>query len=363
MVKHHAALFGLPLALVRWRREGVRAALAFTAASALPALAFVGGMHLATDGLFLRYLLEVPAFHGIVAERALPNVDGVGLLAFEEGAVPRVTVGAFLDALAGPKPLQGAQVELWKALPVTTTLGVLALVSRRIPGRAHWAGVLLVAVGVASLMRGHVGGYLNVLIPCFWVQALLPALVGAAPPAAGDPASDVPGDDAAASDVRPAASAGWLPLLASALVAAQLWEGRDPTARYVPTAEDSRVHAKLVEEIRALPGRVWAPHAPWLVVQAGKSEGPGGAVTGPALIALWDIDHEGGPFLPQVARVRDAVKEGRWDVILTPDDKLRYGLRDHYTRAPWSVTGPSTRTGWPVRIRMAWRPRDAAQGT
>ena len=112
-----------------------------------------------------------------------------------------------------------------------------------------------------------------------------------------------------------------------------------------------------------MPGRVWAPHAPWLVVQAGKGEGPGGAVTGPALIALWDIDHEGGPFLPQVARVRDAVKEGRWDVIFTPDDKLRYGLRDHYVRAPWTVTGPSTRTGWPVRIRMAWRPRDAAQGT
>ncbi len=321
LAKHHAAMFGFPVFLALWRRDGWRRAALFAAAAALPALAFTVAMQVVTDGLFVRYLLEVPAHHGIVAERALPN----------------------LDAKGNPR---GAAWELWSALPVTTTLALALLFRAR--NRLYWGGVFLTALVVSSLMRGHVGGYLNVLIPCLWVQAMLPALVvgsddrlhgaGGTPPAT-PPVGFAP------------TLARWLPHLVTGAVAVQLWMARDTLGRFVPTDADRTAAAKLVERVRTLPGPVLSPHAPWLPVQAGHAPSL-------ALIALWDIDHEGGPFRADVQLVREAMAAHHWKTVLTPDDKLGYGLKDVYVPGTaLGVPGPPTRTGWAVRVRKAWTPR------
>ena len=113
--------------------------------------------------------------------------------------------------------------------------------------------------------------------------------------------------------------------------------------------------------MRTLPGPVLSPHAPWLPVQAGHAPSL-------ALIALWDIDHEGGPFRADVQLVREAMAAHHWKTVLTscppnktclpPDDKLGYGLKDAYVQGTdLGVLGPPTRTGWAVRVRKAWTPR------
>jgi hypothetical protein len=126
---------------------------------------------------------------------------------------------------------------------------------------------------------------------------------------------------------------------------------RDSLTRFVPTEADRTAAAKLVESVRALPGPVLSPHAAWLPVQAGHPPSL-------ALIALWDIDHPGGPFREDVARVRAAMADHHWKTVLTADDKLGYGLKEAYTAGPRiPVQGPPTRTGWPIRVRKAWTPR------
>ncbi|MFN7142751.1 MAG: hypothetical protein ACK4YP_03175 [Myxococcota bacterium] len=316
--KHNMALLGLPIALWRWRAFGLRDALTFVAASAGPALAFTVAMQAATEGLFLTYLLEVAGDHGMVATRALPNLKG--------GRV------------------EGAQAELWRALPITTTVGVLTAWAwlRRAPGAranagAYWGGVMATGLVMVSLMRGHQGGYLNVLIPMFWMLPMLAVLP----------------ERALAGDVG---WRRWVPHVAALILAAQLWEGRSANLkRYVPTPEDAENAAALVEELRGMPGPVLMPHGPWYPVMAGHAPSF-------ALIALWDVDHEGGP-LEKASRVIDrAIAEGHYGTIVTPDDKLGHGLKEHYTRVGMLKARPfGTRTGWGVRFRQVWRPRkDAA---
>lgn len=309
--KHNMALFGLPILWWRWRTFGRRDAIVFVAASAGPALVFTLALQAYTGGLFLTYLLEVPAFHGMVIERALPNLQR----------------GRW----------EGAPVELVRALPYTTTVAVLsAWLWARTRGGAYWGAVLVTGLVMASLMRGHQGGYLNVLIPMLWLLSFAPIVVeqgvGAHPRVAGS------------------RFAPWLPVVATALLAAQLWEGRGNLVRFLPTAADRRAAAALVEELRTLPGPVLMPHGPWYPVLAGHAPSF-------ALIALWDVDKKGGPLLRESRVVDRAIREGHWATIVTPDEKLGHGLKDHYTRAR-KLKAPQfpTRTGWGVRFRWVWQP-------
>ena len=153
--KHNMAAFGLPILLWRLREYGRADALRFAAASVVPALAFVVAMEVVTGGLFLRFLLEVPAQHGMVWTRALPNVK------------------------AGK--IDGAQAELVRALPVVVGVGLLTAWwwVRGAPGR-YWAAHLGLGLVLVSAMRGHQGGYLNVLIPMFWLMPIMLPLAEAA---------------------------------------------------------------------------------------------------------------------------------------------------------------------------------------
>jgi len=305
-LKHHAAIFGFPLVLWRWRAHGRREALAFAVAAAAPALLFTIAMELVSGGLFLVWLLGVPASHGMVVDRLLPAVS----LSFD----PFRYSGT------------GAMMECIHAAPL---VWLLALGQPRWMKGTAWPWVGLVALVTVSLMRGHTGGYTNVLIPMMWAQALWPALVAGASP-------------------RP-----WLAHVVTALVAVQVWFGRDALERLVPTERDAERGAALVEQIRALPGTVLIPHAPWYAVLAGKEPGF-------ALITLWDINHERGPYYRDVRRVRKALETGRWDWLVLPDDKLGYGLKDGYRRdRALDPQGPPTRTGWAVTLRQVWAPRSA----
>lgn len=292
MSKQHVAMFGLVMAPALAVRFGWRRGLEFGLAAALPALLFVVAMNVVSDGMFFRFLIEVPATHGMVSERLFP----------------------------------GAQLEVWKSAPITLTAGLVA--GLWIWRRGYWSAVSAMALLVVSLMRGHTGGYLNVLIPMMWVVSLWPALT--------------------MRQLRWA----WAPHVGLALVAAQLWQGRADLKKYQPQPGDVAELAKLIDELRALPEPLLMPHAPYYPVLAGKKPSFG-------LITLWDIDHDGGPFRSGVKRIREAITDHYWASIVLPDDKMGFGLKDAYQRDHLFHSRPvATKTGWPVKIRSVWVPRD-----
>ncbi len=292
--KQHVALFGLPIGLWHWRVHGWRRAGTFALASAVPALLFSGAMIVATEGRYFTWIARLASSHGMVIDRLVP----------------------------------GAQVECWSALPWTTT-AALALPLWMVRKR-YWTGVSITALLVVSLMRGHTGGYLNVLMPLLWVQCLLPSV-------------------AAAAIGTPLARTG-----ASLFVALQMWAvSEEDLGRFVPSpAEAERVEA-LVEELRALPDPILIPHAPWYAHLAGKK----GSF---ALITLWDIDHKGGAYRSFVDHVEGEMARGYWLTAVVPDDKLGHDFTEHFRKAHTLKTRPvPTKTGWPIRLRSVWTFRES----
>jgi hypothetical protein len=289
--KQNVAMLGVPMLAGVWLRDGRRRAMAFAGVSVGLALAQVVVLEVASGGLYLVYTVVIPATHQMVVERLVP----------------------------------GAQKELWQALPVTTTAILLVpLWLRRSP---YWAGVAGMALVMVSLMRGHGGGFINVLMPMFWVLAVLPAVA------------------------MGAARVAWAPVVAAVVVAAGLWKGRDPLHRFVPAASELRNAANLIDELRTLDEPILLPHAPWYPVLAGKAPSF-------ALIALWDIDHPRGPLRAYVQDIERAMEEHYWATIITPDAKLGFGLRDHYQQARKLRALPTApRSGWQFRLRWVYEPR------
>jgi hypothetical protein len=301
LTKHNAAAFGLPAALWLWRARGLRPALRFTAWSAGPALAAVGLLQWRSEGRFLRYLLEVPAEHGFVLERFFPL----------------------------------APTELALALPLSSALalGVALLRARRADaGALYWAAQGALAVLLCMVMRGHQGGYLNVLVPGHWALAAAGGLGMAA--------------------VDRALGRAWVRPALGALLLAQLWVGRWSPADWTPTAADRAAGEALLARIRQIEGPILSPHAPYLPVQAGKEPSF-------ALIALWDVDHEGGPFHADVAFLAEGIAAGRWSAILLANERLGHGLLDHYRlgeRLRFQGRAFYPVTGWKVRPGLLYVP-------
>lgn len=314
MAKHHAAMFGLPVALLVWRRDGRRAALVYGLCAAVPALLFTAGMQWYTRGFFLTWLLGVPATHGEVADRLFPWVEVLSWWP--------------LRTKSG-----GALIELWKALPWTTTAAVLLpLWLRRTAAGVYWGVVTAVAIVTVSLMRGHTGGFLNVLIPGLWAFSLWPALLSVW-----------------AGERWRFAGHG-----IAVLMAAQLWLGRESLTHYEPTESDRASVASLVDELKALPEPLLIPHAPYAAVMAEK-------VPQFALICLWDIDHAGSPFRAGVRAVDKAIAAQHWAAIVLPADAtFDHGLKKFYKLSGALHTKPfGMRTGWGVRLRQVWVPDPA----
>lgn len=303
--KHNGAAFGLPvlvwLAVARGRTDALRFALW----SLVPALSFTAAMQVASEGQFLTWMLRVPSSHGMVAQRLFP----------------------------------GALTEMIDAFPLV--LGVagligLAWIRRWSAGGAYWLMHGAVALVLCSVMRGHTGGFLNVLMPGHWTLALLGVCALAA---------------LARRHPHPMVLGG-----AGALVALQIFLGRWSPAQYTPTAEDEKIGWAVVEEIRALPGEVLSPYAPYLPVLAGKK---------PYfhLIALWDIDHKDGPYKSTVNDLERALADHQWDAILvTGKEDFGHGMRQAYKRSGRLTVPPNRfmpKTGWRARPQIIYTPRTA----
>lgn len=299
--KHHAAAFGLPALIWLWRNDGRAAALRFAAWSVGPALAFTAGMMLEGDGMFLTYLLGVPAGHGMVAERLFFT------------APEELTLGM---------PVLSAGV----------VLGLAASWRRWTPGGRYWAVQCVLALLLACLMRGHVGGFKNVLIPGYWAVAMAGGL--------GLVALRARFPHVAVAAVV-ALALGW-----------QGWHGRWNPERYLPRPGDAGAGDRVVARLAEVDGEVLAPWQPWLAVKAGKAPGF-------HMIALWDIDHEWGPLYDEVDLIRADIEGHRFAGILTVNDRPEYGIREHYVRGP--LVRPAgqdlkPRTGWQVRPHRIWEP-------
>lgn len=286
--KQHAAIFGLPMLIWRYRHHGKEDAKRFALASAGTALAFTAVMTAATRGGFWTWLVSVPALHGVRPERLFPQ----------------------------------AQVELWEALPWACSAGLLLPLWMKRNG--YWLGISLAGLFVTTMMRAHVGGFVNVLIPGFWIVAVWPAVM--------------------AGSLR-LPFARWA---GTAVALVQLWKEPVEVERYVPTEKDRKAVEELVELIRDLDGPVLLPHAPWYAVLAGKEPTF-------ALICLWDADRRYGPMRHAVDVVSDAMAERHWAYAIVPDDKLGYGFKSHYQRdRTVRVPVASTRVGWRVRFGQLW---------
>jgi hypothetical protein len=299
LTKHTAALYGIPALWWLFQHEGAQAAKRFCMYSVVPALGITLGLALASDGLFLTYVLEVPAAHPFIFERFI---------------------------WTAPK-------ELVMALPWTAALVLfVAFAARRATGRGarFWLAQGALALVLSAIMRGHHGGFLNVLIPGLWVGGLWAAL--------------------AVNHLRTRWPSAWVALATSALVAWQLWAGRWNPVTYIPTAADRAAGDRVVEQLRAIEGPILAPWQPWMPVQAGKAPSV-------ALIALWDIDHAGGPLHKAAGVIAQSISDQRWGAVLTARAKFKYGLREHYEKTDFDRPRGKAlypKTGWRVRPHALW---------
>ena len=306
MAKHNYAALGLPMAIWLWVFHGRKQSLRFVAICAGSALAWVGWMHWSTEGLFLTYLLQVPSVHPMVQDRFWP----------------------------------GSELEVYRAMPlfVWASLGVASVfLARRIrldkETVSYWAGLGLVTFFLCALMRAHHGGFLNVLMPGFWMLALLTCMV------------------LGALERRVKNSLSGLGILALLVLHSQsaLW----PLDKYTPRPGDQEAGEALIERIREIEGEVLMPHSPWYPVLAGKQPSL-------PLIALWDIDHKAGPLREGVESFKDAVTARRWAAIITGGRPMRFGISQNYEiteRLRGDHRALRTRSGWPVSPRVILGPK------
>jgi len=308
--KHNAAAFGLPILIWAYREHGREAAIRFALWSVVPALTFTVLTELLEgDGLFLTYILGVPGTHGFVPRRFFWLAQKEEFL-----ALPLTTV-----ALAA-----------WGGLLYATRTSRAPLS----PGGRYWLWNGALAVLLSAVMRGHQGGYMNVLMPALWALSV--------------------GGVVAIERIRtrfPHRAVVWvLPLLVGGQLIYEDWNPE----RYRTDEQDLQAGEKVVEAVAALEGEVLAPWSPWIAVQAGKK---------PYfhLIGLWDIDHKHGVLVDAVADIRADVENHRWDHILVMDERMMpAGVKKFYRRRePVVVGGPvlKPKTGWRVKPRNFWRPK------
>jgi hypothetical protein len=299
--KHSVAILGIPIGVVIWREYGWRRAAWFAAWSAGPALTFTLAMEIASRGRFLMYVLAVPATHPIVGSRVFPQSE-------------QELVGAFPWALAA------------------AALALLLNVRRRGFGFRYWLPVGLTGLLMVVLMRGHHGGYLNVLIPGYWLLALF-AGIGLGLGMRAHPLVHLALAGLVAFQVG---SSGWKP------------------ARYTPTQADLDAGETVLEVIRSYPGPVLMPHSPWYPVMVGKDPSF-------ALIALWDVTHAHSPFPLADAVITEAVRERRYDAVILASERFRWGLQQSY-RKTRTITIPGRaffpKSGWHARPRYVYEPRN-----
>lgn len=353
-VKQNFALWGVPLALGLWLRLGWKDALRFGLISALPALAWTGLQQWQSGGLYIDYIVTTPATHGMRTGRGFPGmprevvvaVPGAlvvcALLVLDSGrrklpswsaAVIGVAAGlaAFANHSLSYQDSRYAGYKLWVtdagfamlAAAIAVSLWMALRGGRREPPPWTWvfgAGVGGVALVSAGLMRAHVGGFVNVLIPLYWVVC-----AGAA-------------TCAARFEARHLGALGALPTL---VLGAQLAvdHQRLDDKRYLPRQGAVEANDAIVEALRHVEGPVFSPFNPWLVYQAGGEPGV-------HLISIWDTTKSRSPFPGTQKAVRQAVLDQEFAAVLDGNRTLRaYGVDEAYGGAPSLA---QSRMLWPV---------------
>lgn len=356
LLKHNAAGWLPVLALGVGLRDGRRAALTFLiAACALPAVVF-GALQWTTDGHLLRYLVEVPASHPLVAGRGLPGVAGelahampvalavVGLWSWLRASWGGRGVALVVAAVAGGgaswmEPGGGVGSVAETAVGAAVFAGVVVTWGWRRPAWPSPAvvigvGVGAIAVGLAAWMRAHHGGFLNVLIPMYWAFCCALGV-----------AADRLGRRWRWADA----------FLACGLVGAQILFSASSSdwARLIPTRMDREAGERWIEVLRNCDGPVFSPYAAWLPTYAGHAPEA-------HLIALWDIDHARGPYKADVAKFHLAAKNHRWACVVDSNGKgVGFGIPQAYRRETTVVRSGGVfvpKTGWRVQPEALWVP-------
>ena len=366
--KHNAAIIGVPIALWLWRDHGVRDACRFGAWSAIPALMSIGWLQYSTDGLFLTYLLDVPAHHPIVGYRfawlselematavAIPLLVWMGWYGWILLRTSTVRAALWGVVVLGCVVLSQLELSMFPkiagsskngVIPFALLMWVLAVGIHSMPSIVKgwfkrtsdayapdfWVAMCVTLLFFSALMRGHHGGFTNVLMPGLWILCFVLPLVLFR--------STIPNG------------------LVIMLLTAQVFLGRWHVNALVPTEADRAAGDKLVEMLEGELGPIWSPHAPWLPVQAGHPPTT-------HLIALWDIDHDTGPLVSHVADILQDVSIHRWPVIISADKRLGFGVRTHYqVKETIRPSGNSfkPKVGWKVRPSYLYRPKMESKG-
>jgi hypothetical protein len=191
-------------------------------------------------------------------------------------------------------------------------------------------------------MRGHYGGFMNVLMPVHW--SLCAGLA-----------------------VAVVLLRSWWPGLpvhvaTALLLTAQvgLVSRRLDMGAIVPDQEDRDAIAGLVAALRTCPeGDILSPHAAWAPVLVGRPPST-------HLIAWWDLNHRHSPFPGAIGTMGEAARSHHWSCVLLGGKqpvKLgangRLDLEAHYETLPGVVFPEAlrTKTGWRVQPRQILVPR------
>ena len=356
LLKHNAAIFGLPCLWWLWQEKGRGMALRFVLWSALPALLMTGYLQWSSEGYFLTYLLGVPSGHPIVGYRLVwlsfsemfSAFSGISLLGFTwiswmliqkkrwfsfgfwSVALTLAGILFFVPISTFPK-LMGSHrnglIPFGIAMWIFVIGGSWTLLRNDVMRYRFWILNGLLALGFSALMRGHHGGFTNVLIPGLWCGSIWAVLL-----------------------LSRFSAHLWLTL---PVVGFTIWHGIWDVNAFIPTAADRKAGDEIVEILQQSKGPVLAPHSPWLAVQAGH---PPTA----HLIAIWDIDHKTGPLQKHMRGIRRDISEQRWGTICWADLKVDFGIKKSYQhsqtiRPRGKIMMP--KIGWKVRPSYLWTPK------
>ncbi|MEC8379122.1 MAG: glycosyltransferase family 87 protein [Myxococcota bacterium] len=367
LTKHNAAIFGVPALWWLWTTKRRSSAIRFSVSSIVPALISIVLLQWHTNGYFLTYLLGVPAKHPFVTQRFMwlsfkELIDGVWLGALLAGLSSLSWLYSkygwrsivFKLALIGFVISIGAYLYLSFTRPIPTILNWHRDVTICIVAAIMWLGVCAYTVplwnlsrtegqrfwfwtgGLAllfsAIMRGHHGGYMNVLIPGGWFLSLWMGLLW----------------QYWADRVQPNINLGL-----TALMCLMLWNGKWELERYAPSENDYKAGEKLISKLKEIEGPIFAPHFPWYPVMAGHPPTT-------HLISLWDIDHEGGVLYDDVQKIKADIHNYRFNAVLAPSSRYDYGVMKKYTvreslRLPGHGLMP--KTGWRVRPSLLMFPK------
>ena len=361
--KHSAALYGVPLVLGLWSRDGLAPALRFAVAAVAPALTATVVVQAWSGGHFLRYLLLVPGSHPTVGWRVWPLTPSelgfalpvlLPVIAVAAALVPTrrvpVHVAVLVPAVAAAADLGLALA--FRATAPTALIGHFALTlalgaaivhgvdraldrSRPDPGWVFAVGLGVAALGSAMLMRGHQGGFVNVHMPAHWLACL--------------------GAGVVLGQWRRADPRVGVAVVASAVLALQLLVHRGEVASggLVPTEADRVAGEAIVKDLEVMPGPILSPYAVWMPVQAGHP---------PSLhaIGLMDITHDDGPYAADVARIDAAIAGKAWGTVLDGTRSVGHGVDRAYRKEREVLPDGDLlrpRSGWDVRPKVLKRPR------